>query len=57
MNNRKLLVNELRDHLLPTFIDKGFILYPLEGEQKKSREFRSMFPFWYLKRVNDDTHL
>lgn len=55
MNNRKELVNELRDRLLPTFIDKGFKLYPLEGEEKKSREMRSSLPFGYLKRFNGNT--
>ncbi|MCH7290780.1 hypothetical protein NDN13_01690 [Acinetobacter sp. C32I] len=54
MQNRKQLVHELREKLIPVFIANGFQCYPLSGEEKRSKDLRSMFPFGYLKRKNSD---
>ena len=52
-SRRSWLIDSLQKHLVPAFEERGFEVVPLAGEEAKSRELQSAFPFGYLKRASE----
>lgn len=50
---RQWLIESLRDVLLPAMLDAGFVQLPLAGEDARSTEIRTAFPFGRLRRECD----
>jgi|GEM_PF-2222925 hypothetical protein len=51
--NRKLLIQQLQENLVPALIARGFQQLPLSERDGKSRDMVSMLPLGYLKRQRD----
>ncbi len=55
---RKDLLGALEARFIPVLLAKGFKQFPLEGEENKSPEMKTAFPFGYMKRQKGgDLHL
>ena len=51
-NPRRWLRESLQKFLIPAFEERGFKVVPLVGEEARSREFQTAFPFGTLKRLS-----
>ncbi len=50
---KQLLCSDLKNRLIPVFINEGFEVFTLTPEEQKSPEMRTAFPLGRLKRWKD----
>jgi hypothetical protein len=49
---RELLLQILRERLVPILTERGFEQIALSGEERRSHEINFSFPFGYMRRIN-----
>ncbi len=51
VKKRSLLISQLKERLVPAFLEKGFEVIPLLPYEQSSREIRNAFPLGRLRRL------